>query len=268
MTWVYPVVSRRAGGISIGINLNPNNACNWRCVYCQVPNLRAGRAPRTDLAQLEGELERMLAAVRDPQWLAVNVPEGARTLRDIAFSGNGEPTSALELESAIELVARARARAGLEGVCALTLITNGSLVHLERVERALARLAAHGGEAWFKLDAADDAALARINSSHTGVERVRRNLERCARACRTWVQTIAFDWDGPTLAGEGLARYCALLGEVLDSGAPLAGVRLYGLARASHQPEASQLRALDAAQLEALAQEIRARTQLEVQVSV
>jgi wyosine [tRNA(Phe)-imidazoG37] synthetase (radical SAM superfamily) len=39
MKYIYPVVSRRAGGVSIGINLNVNNACNWRCVYCQVPNL-------------------------------------------------------------------------------------------------------------------------------------------------------------------------------------------------------------------------------------
>ncbi|MBS0311602.1 MAG: radical SAM protein, partial [Proteobacteria bacterium] len=42
MTYVYPVVSRRAGGVSVGINLNPNNACNWACVYCQVPNLTRG----------------------------------------------------------------------------------------------------------------------------------------------------------------------------------------------------------------------------------
>ncbi|MCZ7653212.1 MAG: hypothetical protein M5R42_01445 [Rhodocyclaceae bacterium] len=26
LTYVYPVVSRRAGGVSIGINPNPNNA--------------------------------------------------------------------------------------------------------------------------------------------------------------------------------------------------------------------------------------------------
>ncbi len=267
MTYVYPVVSRRAGGISIGINLNPNNACNWRCVYCQVPNLRAGRAPAIDLAQLKAELERMLALVRDPQWLESNVPAPSRALRDIAFSGNGEPTSARELEAAIELAARARADAGVEGSCALTLITNGSLAHLEQVRRALARLASHDGEVWFKLDAADDAGIARINSSHNGVERARRNLASCARACRTWVQTIAFDWNGPTLAGESLERYCALLEDVLNSGAPLAGVRLYGLARQSHQPEAEQLRALTPEALEALAQTIRARTRLEVRVS-
>ena len=36
LTYVYPVISRRSGGLSIGINLNPNNACNWRCIYCQL----------------------------------------------------------------------------------------------------------------------------------------------------------------------------------------------------------------------------------------
>ena len=43
--YIYPVVSRRAGGVSIGINLNINNACNWHCVYCQVPNLSRGSPP-------------------------------------------------------------------------------------------------------------------------------------------------------------------------------------------------------------------------------
>ena len=56
MTYVYPVVSRRAGGVSIGINLNPNNACNWRCIYCQVPDLKRGSAPPIDMAQIEREL--------------------------------------------------------------------------------------------------------------------------------------------------------------------------------------------------------------------
>ncbi len=268
LTYVYPVVSRRAGGISIGINLNPNNACNWRCVYCQVPNLRAGRAPAIELARLELELDHMLALARDAHWLEANVPAGARTLRDIAFSGNGEPTSARELEAAIEIAARARESAGLANSCALTLITNGSLTHLSRVRRALSRLAEHGGEVWFKLDAGDDEGLARINSSHTGVERARRNLASCARSCRTWVQTIAFDWGGPSLWGAGLERYCALLNDVSSSGAPLAGVRLYGLARPSHQPEAPHLRALAPEDLEALADTLRARTKLEVRVSV
>ncbi len=52
LTYVYPVVSRRAGGVSVGINLSPDNACNWQCVYCQVPDLVRGKAPET--AQVPG----------------------------------------------------------------------------------------------------------------------------------------------------------------------------------------------------------------------
>ena len=34
--YVYPVLSRRSQGISVGINLNPDRRCNFDCVYCQV----------------------------------------------------------------------------------------------------------------------------------------------------------------------------------------------------------------------------------------
>ena len=54
--YVYPVVSRRAGGLSLGINLNTNNACNWRCIYCQVPDLVRGTPPAVDIELLEREL--------------------------------------------------------------------------------------------------------------------------------------------------------------------------------------------------------------------
>ena len=63
MTYVYPVVSRRAGGVSVGINLNPNNACNWRCIYCQVPDLQRGAAPEIDLKLLDAELMALLTDI-------------------------------------------------------------------------------------------------------------------------------------------------------------------------------------------------------------
>ncbi|MGI9142282.1 MAG: hypothetical protein ACR2IJ_03730, partial [Fluviibacter sp.] len=56
LTYVYPVLSRRMQGISIGINLNTNNACNWACAYCQVPGLHRGDAPEVNLPLLEAEL--------------------------------------------------------------------------------------------------------------------------------------------------------------------------------------------------------------------
>src|SRR5512134_3149191 len=80
MRYVYPVVSRRAGSLSVGINLNTNNACNWRCIYCQVPNLTRGAAPPVDLEVLERELRDFLGSVLRGDFLAKRVPEEMRRL--------------------------------------------------------------------------------------------------------------------------------------------------------------------------------------------
>ena len=93
LRYVYPVVSRRAGGVSIGINLNTNNACNWRCIYCQVPELARGTAPAVDLVLLEKELDGFLHELQHGDFMQ-RVPVEARRINDIAISGNGEPTSA------------------------------------------------------------------------------------------------------------------------------------------------------------------------------
>lgn len=267
MTYVYPVLSRRAGGISIGINLNPNNACNWRCVYCQVPGLVYGNAPRIDLGLLERELAAMLRDAGDGEWLARNVPSGSRRVRDIALSGNGEPTSSKQLAQVLDVVARAVANANLPEPIHVVLITNGSLVHMGHVQEALARLRELGGEVWFKLDVATDAAAQRVNGNSAGLARTEKNLALCAAACPTWVQTLALDFEGPTLAGEELDAYCELLGRVIAGGARLRGVLLYGLARPSHQPEADRLRALSEGELRDIAKTITSRTGLEVRVS-
>ena len=58
--YVYPVVSRRAGGLSLGINLNTNNACNWQCIYCEVPDLKRGKPEPINLDQLKSELKQWL----------------------------------------------------------------------------------------------------------------------------------------------------------------------------------------------------------------
>ena len=185
MTYVYPVVSRRARGVSIGINLNPNNACNWRCVYCQVPNLTFGKGPDIDLELLESELDEMLGAIFEGTYLEEHVPEGSRRVNDVAFSGNGEPTSSPQFTEAIErtlaVLDRREATRGLK----IVLITNGSLTHHENVQSGLERLGSANGEAWFKLDSATAEGQARMNDAKTGPERSARNLAACAQRMPT-----------------------------------------------------------------------------------
>jgi wyosine [tRNA(Phe)-imidazoG37] synthetase (radical SAM superfamily) len=246
MTYVYPVVSRRAGGVSVGVNLNPNNACNWRCIYCQVPDLKRGGPPPIDLARLEDELRRMLAAIVHGDFMQRQVPEGMRRLNDVALSGNGEPTTAPEFPAVVDLIAGVLKDFGLLGRIKLVLITNGSQLDKRRVQDGVRAMAALNGEVWFKLDRATRGGLRRVNHTETDPERHYRRLKTCAGLCPTWVQTCMFALDGcPPEEGE-LQAYLELLARAVAEAVPLKGVLLYGLARASQQPESVRLTPLPA----------------------
>lgn len=253
LRYVYPVVSRRAGGVSIGINLNPDNACNWRCIYCQVPDLKRGSAPPVDLALLEQELRGFLQGVQHGEFMQ-RVPSGMRRINDIALSGNGEPTSAQEFAEVIELVGRLK-----PPELKLVLITNGSLIQRENVQRGLRRLAQLNGEVWFKLDRASEASMALVNDTKTTPDRVRQNLATAIACCpNTWLQTCWFALDGVAPGKQDEDDYLDFLAGLLRDTIRPQGILLYGLARPSLQPEAPRLSAVPSEQLEAFAARLRA----------
>jgi wyosine [tRNA(Phe)-imidazoG37] synthetase (radical SAM superfamily) len=253
LRYVYPVVSRRAGGVSIGINLNPNNACNWRCLYCQVPDLTLGAAPPVDLSLLEQELRGFLRELQDGDFM-LRVPPEMRRLNDIALSGNGEPTSAAEFVEVVELIGRLKP-AGLK----LVLITNGSLMQREYVQRGLRRMAQLDGEVWFKLDRASEAGMARVNDTKMTLDALRNNLATAIACCPdTWLQTCWFALDGQPPSQLDEEDYLSFLAGAMRAGIRLRGVLLYGLARPSLQPEAPRLSALPTKLVEEFAQRIRA----------
>lgn len=260
---MYAVLSRRARGVSLGVNLNPNDACNFRCVYCQVPGLRAGGAPPLDLPRLGSELDELLTRVLRGAYLSEQSSEDARTLRDVAFSGNGEPTSCRELGAAIELVAEHLEREGLRATSGeaaavrIRLISNGSLVDKPYVRAALSTLAAVDGEQWLKVDRAVPATIAQLNGYRVERPKLLDRAETAARLCPTWLQTCWFALDGAAPSAAEADAYVALLGELLERGTPLLGVQLYSLARPSHQPEAPRLSACPPVELERFAERLR-----------
>lgn len=264
LLYVYPVISRRAGGVSIGINLNTNNACNWACLYCQVENLTRGGPPPIDLDRLERELVSFLEDALQGDFMQRQVPPEARQLKDIAFSGNGEPTSAPEFSEAVERVATVLERFNLRGKLLVRLITNGSLLHRSEVQRGIKLLGEMGGEVWFKIDRVEASDVAEINGVPLLAEKIFRHLEICVGLASTWVQTCWFALDG--LAPDAAAReaYCALLKPLAGQ---LAGVHLYGLARPSMQPAALRLGRLSAVELTVFAEEIQEKTGIRVMVS-
>lgn len=257
LTYVYPVVSRRAGGVSVGINLNTNNACNWRCIYCQVPNLQRGSAPPVDLALLERELHGFLSNLLHGSFMEDNVPPDARRLNDIALSGNGEPTSSAEFEQVIELTGRVMDEFDLTGKIKLILISNGSLMRRPAVRRGLKRMARLNGEIWFKLDSATQEGRLRINHSRQSPEGALVNLRIAASFCPVWIQTAIFALDGTAATAEERQAYLNFLARCREQDISLQGVLLYSLARPSLQPEAPRLTPPPSAWTEAFATEIR-----------
>lgn len=253
LTYVYPVLSRRAGGISVGINLSVNNACNWRCVYCQVPHLCRGTAPAVDLALLRSELDTYLRA---QSCLALgNGGKHPPRLVDVALAGNGEPTSAPEFPAVIAIVREVLQQHGIDQTVTIRVITNGSLIRRATVQRGLEILGEAGGEVWFKLDAGSRELRRRINSAALSQDAVVCNLRRAAELCPTWVQTCVFGWGDRVPLLDDLPAYVALLNEVGPE--RLQGVLLYGIARPSHQPEAPMLRRLETEELAAFVAPLR-----------
>ena len=276
MTYVYPVVSRRAGGVSVGVNLNPNNACNWACVYCQVPDLVRGTAPPVNMVQLETELCAMLTDIVQGDFMQKHVPEGVRRLNDIALSGNGEPTSAKAFPQVIELIGRVMAGFDLIGKIKLVLITNGSLIDRPRVQDGLRKMTALNGEVWFKLDSATASGMRAINQTRITPDKQYQRLALAATLCPTWLQTCVFALDSQGLSDKGQhgqppteaeqQAYLALVRRIHQDKVPVQGVLLYGLARPSMQPGAERLSALPAAWMEGFANRIR-KAGLDVKVS-
>ncbi len=262
LRYVYPVVSRRAGGVSIGINLNPNNACNWRCIYCQVPGLVRGAAPPVDLPLLEQELAGFLHELQHGDFMQ-HVPPEARRISDIAISGNGEPTSAQEFAEVIGLIARHK-----PAELKLVLITNGSLMQRDNVQQGLRQMSPLDGEVWFKLDRASEAGMALVNDTRISMEKVQQNLTTAIACCpNTWLQTCWFALDGIAPSAQDEDDYVNFLKGLLRGGIKPQGVLLYGLARPSMQLEAPRLSALSSEHMEGFATRIR-RLSVDVRVTV
>lgn len=258
LTYVYPVVSRRAAGVSIGINLNPNNACNWHCVYCQVPDLVRGAAPEIDEDRLAGELSEMLDDVQEGDWLERHVDEPEhRRIVDVAFSGNGEPTTCTRFDAIVARVLEILEQRGISRDLNKVLITNGSMMQRPVVQAGVQRLGDAGGETWFKLDSATPQGRLRINGVRSAAEQARRNLRECARRCRTRIQTCVVQMDGAPPSRAEQAAYLGFLAAQWEEGTPIADVLLYGMARPSLQPEAPRLAPLPEAWLHGFAYRIR-----------
>jgi hypothetical protein len=267
LKYIYPVLSRRAGGLSIGVNFNTNNACNWRCIYCQVPDLTLGAAPEMDFQLLEDELRFFLQTVLHGDFYSrFQVAEHQRVIKDIAISGNGEPTSLKEFAKAVQLIGRIATELGVFPDSHYVLITNGSLIHQPKVQEGLKVLKTYGGEVWFKLDSATEQGQTLMNNAQQSCQSHIKNLLLAIQYCPTRLQICLLDDDGKGLTEQERTAFLSLL-TYIKANTDLQSVMLYTIARPSLQPEATRLAPLPIEVLNEFAAEIR-RLGFAVSVSV
>lgn len=255
--YVYPVVSRRSKGISIGINLNPDKVCNFDCIYCCVDRTVPPATRVVDLALLHTELEGLLEACRSggiydhPPFDAI--PPALRRINDIAFSGDGEPTTFGQFGEACRMAAKLRDAAGLTGA-KLVVITNATMFHRPHVREALAFLDAHNGEIWGKLDAGTAAYYDLVDRTSVPFQRVLDNLLWAARVRPIVIQSLFMRVHGAAPPVEEVAAFAGRLRHITEHGGKLKLVQIYTVAR--HTTEAYAT-ALEEAELEAIAQRVR-----------
>lgn len=255
--YVYPVVSRRAGGLSIGINLNPDKVCNFDCPYCQVDRTLPPKVRAVELPTLRRELDAVLDRVASGTlWQSPpfdTVAPALRRVADVAFAGDGEPTAYLGFAEAIALVGESLAAHRL--AVRPVVLTNATLLHRPRVREGLERLYALGGEVWAKLDAGTEAWFRRVDGTTLPFSRVLSNIRDTARAHPLVIQSMfhRFGDEGPS--DEELGEYWERLREVRDSGGHIRLVQVYSVARV---PSAAEVRPLPVPELERIAEGVRA----------
>ena len=271
--YVYPVISRRSKGLSIGVNLSPGMQCTFGCVYCQVDRRTPRGLDRVDLHTLRAELQAVCGEAASGRiWQTERfrqTPPDLRRINDIAFSGDGEPTSLPEFDQAIQIAAdvrnlfnrntNANTKAAFGPALAdvkIVVITNATLLRSPQLERALPILDANNGEIWAKLDAGTEERFREINRPAAGVTLagVLDGIIHVARGRGVVIQTLMMRLRGVLPTDADTRAYVDRLREISRAGGHIKLVQLHTVAR---PPAEGYVAALTAGELDEVAARVR-----------
>jgi wyosine [tRNA(Phe)-imidazoG37] synthetase (radical SAM superfamily) len=245
------------------VNLNPDKICNFDCVYCQVDRNRQSETRFVETNALLAELDATLGLVASGRLYETekfrDTPQALRRLNDIAFSGDGEPTTYRNFDELIAACAELKRRHRLDGV-KMVLITNASMFHRPHVQRGLEILDANRGEIWAKLDAGTEAYFKLVDRTPIHFRRILDNITVAAQVRPLVIQSLFMRVNGESPPSAELEAFCNRLNEIAAVGGKLKLVQIYTIAR---QPAESFVAPLADAEVDAIAALVRARTGLE-----
>lgn len=260
--FVYPVLSRRSGGISVGVNLNPDKVCNFDCIYCQVDRTTQSETRFVGTEQLLAELEATLRLVAGGELFQhgkfKSTPPALRRLNDIAFSGDGEPTTYKNFDEIIAACADVKRRLGLDDV-KMVLITNASMFHRPHVQRGLAILDQNHGEIWAKLEAGTSEYFHLVDRTPIPFQQILDNITAAARIRPLVIQSLFMSVHGQPPSAVELNAFCDRLNEITAAGGRLKLIQVYTVAR---HPAESFVAPLEDSEVDAIVDLVRGRTGL------
>jgi wyosine [tRNA(Phe)-imidazoG37] synthetase (radical SAM superfamily) len=258
--FVYPVLSRRSEGISIGVNLNPDKVCNFDCIYCQVDRTTQSETRFVGTEQLLAELEDTLSLAASGELFEHEkfryTPPEFRRLNDIAFSGDGEPTTYKNFDEIIAACAEVKRRLGLDAV-KMVLITNASMFHRPHVQRGLEILDANNGEIWAKLEAGTAEYFKLVDRTPIPFQQILDNIAAAAQVRPLVIQSLFMRVAGEPPSAAELSAFCDRLHEILAAGGRLKLVQVYTVAR---KPAESYVQPLADGDVDAIVTLVESRT--------
>lgn len=237
--YVYPVVSRRSGGISIGVNLNPDKACNFDCVYCQVDRTIPPAIRVVELDRLRDELQSTLAAVLSGRLFQdtffSGVPGSHRRLNDIAFSGDGEPTTSPQFIAAVRMAADLKRLLNLSNVKTV-LITDAAYLDRPAVREGLSIMDESNGEVWAKLDAGTEDYYRLINRPNVPLQKILDNILEASRVRPIVIQSLWMHVHGEPPPTAEIDAFAHRIKDILDAGGQIKLLQIYTIARRTTEP--------------------------------
>ena len=261
--FVYPVLSRRSEGISIGVNLNPDKVCNFDCIYCQVDRTSQSETQFVETDALLCELGSVIdlctsGAIFQTEKFQ-DTPPPFRRLNDIAFSGDGEPTTFKNFDEVIAACADLKRARGMDKV-KMVLITNASMFHRQHVQRGLAILDENNGEIWAKLEAGTEEYFKLIDRTPIPFQQILDNIAAAAKVRPLVIQALFMRVANKPPVSAELVAFCDRLNEITAAGGRLKLVQVYTVAR---RPAESYVTPLADEEVDAIVELVRSRTGLE-----
>jgi wyosine [tRNA(Phe)-imidazoG37] synthetase (radical SAM superfamily) len=241
--FVYAVISQRAHGLSIGINFNPDKRCNFDCAYCEVNRDVAGQDTLVDLEVLARELDDLLTLAFADKLCELpyfaSVPKELTALKEVALSGDGEPTLSPQFVEILSEAIHLRSL-GKFPFFKLVLITNTSGLDLPDVRKGLTLLTSRD-QIWAKLDAGTQQYMNAVNRTTVSLEQVLANILLIGRERSIVIQSLFPLLNGNEPPAEEIEAYVQHLLKLKEQGARISLVQVYSAHRAPHRPDCAHL---------------------------